>query len=50
MIYINNIENRITFKIKTRYYLEFLTPETMKLHGSIKSKITKEENGEYVPH
>ena len=24
-IYVNKIENRITFKIKTGYYLEFLT-------------------------
>ena len=28
-IYINKIENRIIFKIKTVYYLELLTPETM---------------------
>ena len=48
-IYINKLENRITFKIKTRYYLELLTPETMKLLGSTKSKITKNENGENVP-
>ena len=26
-IYVNNVENRITFKIKTRYYLELLTPK-----------------------
>ena len=50
MIYINEIENRITFKIKTGYYLELLTPETMKLLGSTKSKITKDENGKNVPH
>ena len=30
MIYINNIGNRITFKIKTGYYLELSTPEAMK--------------------
>ena len=30
-IYINKIENRITFKIKNGYSLEPLTPETMKL-------------------
>ena len=30
-IYINKIENRITFKIKTGSYLGLLTPETMKL-------------------
>ena len=40
-IYINKIENRITFKIKAGYYLKLLTPETMKLLGSNKSKITK---------
>ena len=27
MIYVNKIENRITFKIKTENYLELLTPE-----------------------
>ena len=35
-IYANKIENRITFKIKTGYYLELLTTETMKLLGSTK--------------
>ena len=49
-IYINKIENRVTFKIKTGYYLELLTPETMKLLGSTESKITKDKNGENVPH
>ena len=44
------IENRITFKINTRYYIELLMPETLKLLGSPKSKITKKGNGEYVPH
>ena len=50
MIYVYTIENRITFKIKTGYYLEILAPETMKLLESTKSKTTKNENGEYVPH
>ena len=50
MIHINKIENRITFKIKTGYYLELLTLETIKLLGSTKSKITKDENSENVPH
>ena len=49
-IYVNKIENRITFKIKNGYYLELLTPETMKLFGSTDSKITKDKNGENVPH
>ena len=50
MIYINKIGNRITIKIKLGYYLKLLTPEIIKLLGSIKSKITKHENGENVPH
>ena len=33
-MYVNKIENRITFKIKTLYHLELLTPETMKFLGS----------------
>ena len=48
-MYINEIENRTTFKIKTGYFLELLTPETMKILGSTKSEITKNENGENVP-
>ena len=40
-MYINKIENRITFKIKNGYYLELLTPETMKLLGSTESKIRR---------
>ena len=50
IIYINKIENRIMFKIKSRYYLELLTPETMKLLGSTVSKINKDKNGENVPN
>ena len=49
-IYVNKIENRITFKIKDGYSLELLTPETMKLLGSNKIKISKDKNGENVPH
>ena len=49
-IFVNIIENRIASKIKSRYYLELLTPETMKLLGSTESKITKDKNGENVPH
>ena len=47
---INKIENKTTFKFKTGYYLELLTPETMKLLGSTKSKITKDNNAENVPY
>ena len=49
-IYVNKFENRVTFKIKNGYSLELLTPETMKLLGSTKNKITKDKNGENVPH
>ena len=49
-IYVNKIENRVTFKIKKRYSLEPLTSETMKLLGSTENKITKDKNGENVPH
>ena len=50
IIYVNKLENRITFKIKTGYYVEILTPETMILLGSTKSKITKDKNGKNLPH
>ena len=36
-IYVNKVENRVTFKIKNGYSLELLTPETMKLLGSTKN-------------
>ena len=49
-LYVNKIENRITFKIKTGYYLELLTPETMKLLRSTENKITKDKNGGTVAH
>ena len=49
-IYVNKIENRVTFKIKNGYSLELLTSETMKLLGSTENKITKDKNGENVPH
>ena len=38
------------FKIKAGYYLEFLSLRTMKLLGSAKSKITKNENVENFPY
>ena len=40
-IYENKIKNRITFEIKTGYYLEIVTAETMKLLGSTKSNYLK---------
>ena len=48
--YVNKIENRVTFRIKNGYSLELLTSETMKLLGSTENKITKDKNGENVPH
>ena len=50
MIYVNKSKSRITFKTKTGYYLELLTPQTMKLLGSTKNKLTKDRNGENVPY
>ena len=37
-------------KSKKGYYLELLTPETMKLLGSTTSKLTKDKSSENVPH
>ena len=42
-IYVNKIENRVTFKIKKGYCPELLTPETIELLGSTKSKINKDK-------
>ena len=47
-MYVNKIQNRITFKIKTRYYLEYLTPKTMKLLQSNIRRITEGKNGEDI--
>ena len=49
-IYLNKIENRIKFKIKTGHYLELLAPKTLKLLRSTKRQITKNENDENVPY
>ena len=49
-IYVNKIENRITFKIKNGYCLELLSKETIKLLQSTENKITTDKNGENVPH
>ena len=50
MIYVNKIQNRITFRIKNGFGLQPLTPETVKLLGSTGNKITKDKNSENVPH
>ena len=49
-IYVNNRGNRITIKIKARYYLELLAPETVILLGRNENKITRDKNGENVSH
>ena len=36
--------------MKTEYYLELLTPETVKLLRSTENKTTKDKNGENVSH
>ena len=48
-IYVNEIENRIIFKIENGYSLELLTPETMKLLGSTKNKITETKTLKMYP-
>ena len=48
-IYMNKIENRIVFKIKTGYKLELLTEKTTHLLGSSKKVIDKKKNGQLVP-
>ena len=49
-IYVTKIENSITFKIKTGYYLELLTLEIMKLLRSTEGKITNNEYCENVAY
>ena len=48
IIFVNKIENVITFGINTEYYLKLLASKTMKLLGSTKIDITKNKNGENV--
>ena len=49
-VYVNKTQNTVTLETKNGYSLELLTPETMILPGSTKNKITKDKNGESVPH
>ena len=49
LIYVNEINNRIVFKIKSRYKLELLSKETMKLFGSSTDTIDGDKNSELVP-
>ena len=49
-IYVNKIENRLTFKIKYGYSLDLFMSETMILLGRTENKITKDKNSENVSH
>ena len=49
LIYVNKINNRIVFKIKSGCKLELLSKETMKLLGSSTDTIDGDKNGELVP-
>ena len=49
-MYVNKIENGITFKTKTGYYIELLMLETMKLLGGTEKSKNKSKNVENVPY
>ena len=49
LIYLNEINNRIVFKIKSGYKLELLSKETMRLLGSSTDTIDGDKNSELVP-
>ena len=49
LIYVNEINNRIVFQIKSGYKLELLSKETMKLLGSSADTIDGDKNSELVP-
>ena len=49
-IYVNKIDNIITFEIKAGYYIKLLSPEKMEYLGKTKSRIAKDENAENVPY
>ena len=49
LIYVNEINNKIVFKIKSGYKLELLSKETMKLLGSTSNSIDGDKNSELVP-
>ena len=48
-IYVNEINNRIVFKIKSGYKLELLSKETMRLLGSSSDSIDGDKNSDLVP-
>ena len=49
LIYANTINNRIVFKIKSRYKLELLSKEAMKLLRSTKDTTDADKSSENVP-
>ena len=49
LIYVNEINNRIVFKIKSGYKLELLSKETMKLLGSTSNSTDGDKNNDLVP-
>ena len=49
LIYVNEINNRIVFKIKSGFKLELLSNETMRLLGSSTDTIDGDKNSELVP-
>ena len=49
LIYVNEINNRIAFKIKSGFKLELLSKETMRLLGSSADAIDGDKNSELVP-
>ena len=48
-IYVNEINNRIAFRIKSGYKLELLSKETTRLLGSSTNTIDGDKNSELVP-
>lgn len=48
-VYINKIQNRITFKLKTGWSLTLMTQQTQTLMGSKEKTINSSRNGELVP-
>ena len=49
LIYVNEINNRIVFKIISGYKLELLSKETMRLLGSLTDTIDGDKNSDLVP-
>ena len=47
-LYVNQIESRIIFELKTGSLVKLLMSGTMKLPGSTKNNITKDENWENI--